>query len=119
MIGFFQYDTDENRRSLLVRARKVALLALQQYDLEWDSIQFIQLSDTITYKIETSTAERYLLRIHSDRLSKEEICSELALLRILNKSDDLNVPEGLASVNGSLFNSWILERRRSVSSQAT
>lgn len=34
MIDFFQYDTDEKRRSLLVRARKVALLALQQYDLD-------------------------------------------------------------------------------------
>ncbi|OAB34025.1 phosphotransferase enzyme family protein [Paenibacillus glacialis] len=101
MNEFFRNDTDENRQSLLVRARKVALSALQQYDLEWERIQFIQLSDTITYKIETRTAECYLLRIHSDRLSKEEIRSELAFLRALNKSDDLNVPEGLANCNGS------------------
>lgn len=84
-----------------MRAKKVALSALQQYDLEWEHIHFIQLSDTITYKIETSTAECYLLRIHSDRLSKEEILSELAWLQVLNKSDDLNVPEGLESLNGS------------------
>lgn len=101
MYEFFRFDTDENRRSLLVRARKVALSALQQYDLEWERIQFIQLSDTITYKVETSTAECYLLRIHSERLSREEIRSELAFLQALNKSHDLNVPEGLASCNGS------------------
>jgi len=98
---FFQYDTDEKRQSLLARARKVALSALLQYDLEWVSIRFIQLSDTITYKIETNTANRYLLRIHSDQLSKEEIRSELALLQSLNKSDALHVPEPLASCNGS------------------
>lgn len=61
MIKFFRYDTDEERRALLVRARKIALLALQCYDLEWERIEFIQLSDTLTYKIETSTAQRYLL----------------------------------------------------------
>jgi Ser/Thr protein kinase RdoA (MazF antagonist) len=101
MNDFFQYDTDENKLSLLARAKKVALLALQQYELEWVNIQFVQLSDTITYKIETSTAERYLLRIHSDRLSEAEIRSELALLRAINQSDDLLVPEALASCNGS------------------
>ncbi|MNH92228.1 homoserine kinase [compost metagenome] len=101
MLDFFRYDTDENRRSLLARARKVALSALQQYDLEWERVQFIQLSDTITYKIETAAAKGYLLRIHSDRWSKEEIRSELALLRELNKSDDLHVPEGVVSSDGS------------------
>lgn len=101
MIDFFRFDTDENRISLLARARKVALSALQEYDLEWVSIRFIQLSDTITYKIETDTAEKYLLRIHSDRLSIEEIRSELALLQALNKSEDLHVPEALASCSGA------------------
>lgn len=101
MKQFFLFDTDEHRRSLLIRARKVALSALQQYDLEWDRIQFIQLSDTITYKIETSSAECYLLRIHSERLSQEEIRSELVFLQALNQSADLHVPEGIASCNGS------------------
>lgn len=98
---FFQFDTDDKRRSLLNWARKVVLTALQQYDLQWERIQFIQLSDTITYKIETSTENSYLLRIHSDRLSKEEILSELAWLQALNQSDDLIVPVGLASRDGS------------------
>lgn len=101
MLKFFQFDTDENRRSMLIRARRVALSSLLQYDLEWESIQFIQLSDTVTYKIETSSKESFLLRIHSDRLGKEEILSELTLLQALNKSDDLTVPEGLISCDSS------------------
>lgn len=42
-----------------------------------------------------------MLRIHSDRLSKKEIHSELILLQALNELDDLTVPEGLASCDGS------------------
>ncbi|WP_017688027.1 phosphotransferase [Paenibacillus sp. PAMC 26794] len=101
MNDFFRFDTDEERRALLIRARKVALSAIRKYDLEWDNIQFIQLSDTITYKIETSTDNNYLLRIHSDRLSREEIRSELLLLQALNNSKDLTVPEGMASCDGT------------------
>ncbi|UOK61568.1 phosphotransferase [Paenibacillus sp. OVF10] len=101
MNDFFRFDTDEERRALLIRARKVALSAIRKYDLEWDKIQFIQLSgDTITYKIETSTDNNYLLRIHSDRLSREEVRSELLLLQALNKSKDLKVPEGMANYDG-------------------
>lgn len=100
MNDFFRFDTDEERRALLIRARKVALSAIRKYDLEWDNIQFIQLSDTITYKIETSTDNNYLLRIHSDRLSREEIRSELLLLQALKKSKDLKVPEGMANCDG-------------------
>lgn len=100
MNDFFRFDTDEERRALLIRARKVALSAIRKYDLEWDNIQFIQLSDTITYKIETSTDNNYLLRIHSDRFSREEIRSELLLLQALNKSKDLKVTEGMANCDG-------------------
>lgn len=101
MLDFFRFDTDEERRALLVRARKVALSAIQQYDLEWERIQFVQLSDTITYKIETNTAGHYLLRIHSGRLSREEIRSELLWLQALNESHDLIVPEGIANAKGA------------------
>ncbi len=100
MQDFFSFDMDEELKALLARARKVALSAIQRYDLEWEHIQFIRLSDSITYKIETSTANNYLLRIHSDRLSKEEIRSELLLLQALNESKELHVPEGLANREG-------------------
>ncbi|WP_336780003.1 phosphotransferase enzyme family protein [Paenibacillus illinoisensis] len=101
MKDFFRYDTMEERESLLARARNVALTALQQYDLAWERIQFIHLSDTITYKVETNTPDSYLLRIHSDRWSKEEIQSELLFLQSLNTVDDIHVPVGITSLTGS------------------
>ncbi|TDQ33713.1 phosphotransferase enzyme family protein [Aureibacillus halotolerans] len=100
MKSFFYFDSDETKKSLLLRARKVALWSIQQYDIEWNCLRFIQLSDTITYKIETDSAESYLLRIHSERVNKEEILSELVFLRQLAKVDDLKVPEGIQSRNG-------------------
>ncbi|WP_244562861.1 hypothetical protein [Paenibacillus uliginis] len=77
MKPFFQYDTDDHRRDLLIRAGKIALTALQQYDVAWEKIQFIGLSDTITYKIEASPTQVYLLRIHSDRMSKRKFVPSL------------------------------------------
>lgn len=100
MKPFYHFDTDETRKSLLSRARNVALWAINQYEIEWNSIRFIQLSDTITYKIETITTDNYLLRIHSERVNKEEILSEFVFLNGLGKIDDLIVPEGIRSRNG-------------------
>ncbi|MFE6073966.1 phosphotransferase enzyme family protein [Paenibacillus sp. NPDC057886] len=101
MMTFFQNGTHEELRCLLVQARSVCLRALDQYELAWDGIHFIQLSDTITYKIDTAPSKSYLLRIHSNRLSKEAIRSELTFLQSLGTSDDLHVPQGVASRDGS------------------
>lgn len=105
MKSFFYFNTDDTRQSLLSRARNVALGAIQQYEIDWNCIRFIQLSDTITYKIETETTGSYLLRIHSERVNKEEILSELVFLNELRKVKDLEVPEGIRSRCGS----YILE----------
>ncbi|WHX50927.1 phosphotransferase [Paenibacillus woosongensis] len=105
MKSFFDFDTEETRKSLLSRARNVALSAIQQYEVEWNCIRFIHLSDTVTYKIETDTMGNYLLRIHSERVNKEEILSELVFLNELRKVKDLVVPEGIQSRCGS----YILE----------
>ncbi|WP_242403684.1 hypothetical protein [Paenibacillus pini] len=96
--AFFHFDTDETRQSLLARARNVALWAIQQYELDWNCIRFIQLSDTITYKIETNTIGNYLLRIHSERVNKEEIISEIVYLNELRKIEDMIVPEDCKSL---------------------
>ncbi|MFD3258108.1 phosphotransferase enzyme family protein [Paenibacillus lentus] len=101
MHPFFQYDTEEGKKSLLSRARKVALKALQQYDLDWNCIRFVQVSDTITFKIETDSNDKYLLRIHSDKLNKEEINSEILFLNELCNVHGLIVPVGVKGLNGS------------------
>jgi Ser/Thr protein kinase RdoA (MazF antagonist) len=97
----FQIDTEERRLTTLAQAKQAALRVIQQYDLDWERITFNQLSDTITFKIETSTHERFLLRIHSETMNKEEIHSEIYWLQFLSKVGDLNVPEGMASREGS------------------
>lgn len=101
MKPFLQFDTDDQRCSLMDRARNVVFAALQQYDLAWDKISFIRLSDTLTYKIETNNAGAYLLRIHSDRVSKQEIQSELEFLETLDRWDEMIVPTGIASRDGA------------------
>ncbi|WP_405156827.1 phosphotransferase enzyme family protein [Paenibacillus sp. FSL K6-0108] len=101
MMTFFQNGTHEELQCLLVQARSVCLRALDQYELAWNCIHFIQVSDTITYKIDTAPSKSYLLRIHSNRLSKEAINSELTMLQSLGTSDDLHVPQGVASRDGS------------------
>ncbi|HBU82194.1 MAG TPA: aminoglycoside phosphotransferase [Paenibacillus sp.] len=101
MMTFFQNGTNEELQLLLVQARSVCLRALDQYELAWESVHFIQLSDTITYKIDTALSKSYLLRIHSNQLSKEAIRSELTLLQLLGTSDDLHVPQGVVSRDGS------------------
>lgn len=99
-MNFFHFESEENRQQLLTRARNVALQAIQQFDIEWEHIRFIQLSATITFKIETSSAGSYLLRIHSDRLTKEKIQSELLYLKELGKSREIIVSEGIPSRDG-------------------
>lgn len=101
MKDFFEFDTEEKRQGLLSRARNVALWAIQQYEIEWNGIRFIQLSDTITNKIETNHTDDYLLRIHSERLTKEEIYSEFVFLNELKRMDKITVPEMIISSNGS------------------
>lgn len=99
-MNFFHLKSEEDRQQLLMRARKVALQTIQQYDIEWEHIRFIQLSDTITFRIETSSAGSYLLRIHSDRLTKEEIQSELLLLEESGQNSEIIVPQGIPIRNG-------------------
>jgi len=101
MQDFFQMDTEEKRTDLLARARQVALSAMEQYDLTSEQMTFIQLSDSVTYRIESSTGETYLLRIHPDRWKKEELRSELILLQYLSQEAGMMVPTGVASRDGS------------------
>ncbi|WP_282940182.1 phosphotransferase [Paenibacillus sp. RC67] len=101
MKRFFQLDTDESRRSLMSRARQVALLALQKYDVNWEHIHYNQLSDTITFKIEAEDDECFLMRIHSDMMTQEEILSEVMVLNALSPCVDFSIPEGIASRDGS------------------
>jgi Ser/Thr protein kinase RdoA (MazF antagonist) len=97
----FHVDTQVRRRATLRQARATALAALQQYDVQVANVQFIQISDHITYKVEASAGERYLLRVHSESRSPNAILSELEWLKALNQTGQLIVPEGVANRSGS------------------
>lgn len=100
--GYFPVDDADGFIDVIL---KFSPLRKTNDAIDWNCIRFIQLSDTITYKIETETTGSYLLRIHSERVNKEEILSELVFLNGLRKVQDLVVPEGIQSRCGS----YILE----------
>lgn len=100
MEAFFQYDTEERRATLLARGRQVALAALQHYSLEWTAISFLQLSDALTYKVEGEGGEAWLLRIHADAVSRDELHSEAIWLNALKKLVPFPVPYPIVADNG-------------------
>jgi len=100
MDKIFQLDSDESIKETIVHIKRLALSALQNYDLDWTQIRFNQLSDTATFVIETSNDGTFLLRIHSE-MKKEALDSELALLEALNDRLDTPVPLGVRDRNGS------------------
>lgn len=85
--------------------REIVLQALKAYKLDWTKIEYLGTSDSVTFKLETETAGELLLRIHSERCSREEILSELEWLRHLSQIAELVVPVGLPDSSGS----YILE----------
>ncbi|MBP1989690.1 phosphotransferase enzyme family protein [Paenibacillus eucommiae] len=84
----------------IARSKQAALIALQNYDLDWDQIQFNQFSDTCTFIVKTNKGETFLLRIHSN-MSREEIDSEIVWLDTLNERIDVAIPKGVLDRNGS------------------
>ncbi|MDB4868047.1 MAG: hypothetical protein JWR03_2380 [Cohnella sp.] len=97
----FQAGTEAGRRNTLRKARQTALSALQQYEVHPSHVQFIQVSDHITYQVRTTTGQRYLLRLHSHLKSKEEVLSEIEWLGALSRRGNLVVPEGVDNRNGA------------------
>ncbi|MFM9276898.1 phosphotransferase enzyme family protein [Paenibacillus jiagnxiensis] len=110
MNNFMRIDTEEEIRKLLMQGRKTALTALQEYDLAWTQIRFIQLSDTITFKIDTETDGCYLVRVHTNGMTIEEIQSEIIWLNALGKCDGITVPKPLASRDGTYVLEIVMEQ---------
>lgn len=99
-------------RDLWRSGRNIALRALAEYDLEWNRIELIGLSDNFTFRVETAAAGSFLLRIHGERFSREEILSELEWTRYLNQTAGFVVPQGLASSSGGYILEIGSEERR-------
>ncbi|MFD2610822.1 phosphotransferase enzyme family protein [Paenibacillus gansuensis] len=97
----FLINTDANRILTLKQTKHAALKALQDYEVDWNSIHFIQISEHVTFRIENGEEEKFLLRIHQIDKTSEEIISELEWLATL-KRKGLDVPEAIVNREGAL-----------------
>ncbi|MBP1905327.1 Ser/Thr protein kinase RdoA (MazF antagonist) [Paenibacillus turicensis] len=103
--GFENMDTLTKREQLIKLADKLIVKVLQKYKLDGALVQFIQFSETITYKVQTLAGQAYLLRFHLESTKEEEIEAELHILRVLgelNNPAHLVVPQGLRNEEGHL-----------------
>lgn len=96
----FQIDSDINLRFTLKQTKQSALNVLQEYDVDWCCIQFIQVSEHVTFRIESSEGEKFLLRIHPIGKSREETVSELEWLASL-RHKGIVVPEVVLNRRGA------------------
>lgn len=47
----FRINTEENRHRTLRQVKQAAFHALQEYEIDWNSIHFIQVSEHVTFRI--------------------------------------------------------------------
>lgn len=99
MNNCFRIDSDINRSLTLMRTKQTALNVLNEYDVDWRSIHFIQLSEHVTFRIESSDGEKFLLRIHPESKTREETLSELEWLATL-KHKGIVVSEAVLNRRG-------------------
>ncbi|GAB6991524.1 phosphotransferase enzyme family protein [Paenibacillus pini] len=107
----FDANTEEGRRLLLVEAEQVVMGALEQYSQEIDRIHFIQISDHITYKLESNNGESFLLRIHTETLAPDEIRSELTWLEAL-AHEGITVPLGMKNLQDEYVTEVVTDKGR-------
>ncbi|QHW30517.1 phosphotransferase [Paenibacillus rhizovicinus] len=90
----FLMDTDRNRQLTLKQTKQAALNALRQYEVDWTAIHFIQVSEHVTFRVESSEGGKFLLRIHPSNKASGETLSELEWLAALGRKG-LTVPEAV------------------------
>jgi Ser/Thr protein kinase RdoA (MazF antagonist) len=102
------------RRGRLSRLRKLALTAIEAYELEVARLSFIQYGENIIYRVDLPTSatfqrgadpyhsNRYVLRIHAVK-DTEIIASELTWLAALNQEAGLPVPAPVKTPDGKLL----------------
>ncbi|WP_169088967.1 phosphotransferase enzyme family protein [Paenibacillus sp. PL91] len=101
MTEVFKIDSEKEIKRIITQSKQAAIMALQNYDLDWEQIRFNQFSDTSTFIIETSNEGIFLLRIFCVGMSREEIDSELVWLDALNEKMDISLPKGILDRDGA------------------
>jgi Ser/Thr protein kinase RdoA (MazF antagonist) len=95
----FQINTEVNRRQTLRQVKQAAVLALQEYEIDWNSIHFIQVSEHVTFRIVSDGGEQLLLRLHPDNKPRKGTLSEIEWLFAL-KGKGLILPEAVTNLEG-------------------
>lgn len=94
---------DLTNRGQIGRLRRLALKALSHYDIDAAQLKSLQHGDNTTFRVDTATGERFLLRIHRPtNKTVSEVRSELFWLLDLSRDTNLVVPQPVASRSGEL-----------------
>lgn len=91
-------------RGRALRLRQMALLALEEYDLEVKSLRLVTNMTNGIFRVDTSDGNKYMLRI-TDPLGShclEEIRSEMMWLAALHQDSDLGVPKPVHTRKGEI-----------------
>ena len=98
--------TMTSRRAQIARMRRVALAALDRYELPPGRLTFVAHGENTTFRHD-SAAGRFLVRVHRPQRhgrgvdSAAAISSELTWLRAIRTETDLHVPEPLTAADGA------------------
>ena len=97
------YD-DLTNRGRALRLRRLALKALEQYDLDVARVRLITNEFNGIFRVDTATGDKYVLRVTLPEGGHDldAVCGEMAWLDALSRDTDLSVPRPLAARNGQL-----------------
>jgi Ser/Thr protein kinase RdoA (MazF antagonist) len=92
------------RRTQLARMRQLAAAALAAYDLPPERLTLLAHLFNTTFRVDTATGQRYVLRIHrAGAPTVESVGSELAWLAALRRDTPLEVPAPVPTRGGALL----------------
>jgi Ser/Thr protein kinase RdoA (MazF antagonist) len=97
-----------NMRGQLGRLRRLAVAALQRYDIPVARLVPLANEENTTFRVDAETGDRYVVRIHRvdgspihTPRSETEVRSEMLWLTALRRDTDLAVPQPLTTTDGS------------------
>ena len=95
---------DLPKRTQIRRLRQLAGVALAYYDLPPSRLTLLSHFSNITFRVDTPTRQRYVLRVHRvGTPTVESVGAELAWLAALRRDTLLEVPAPVANREGSLL----------------
>jgi len=93
---------DLTKRGKLRRLRRLALKALEEYDLPIKRVRFFTIETNTMFRVDAEDSQKYVLRIYSDEeTTLTENRAEIFWLDALKRDSDLKVTEPVARRDGN------------------